>query len=130
MILNANNFQRITDLKIQKSIYDGTFGISRENIGKFVTEYIQNIPFSRAVNIYDCNAYANAKMAKDNFVSYWARVLGLNEDRKRELECIWQDAIYREEDCQGAMMPVFVLEKNGVMTQDSFIEAIYRVCNC
>lgn len=128
-MINGNNFQMITEAKIHKAIYDGTFGASNENIIKYVTEYIQNIPFCRENNVFDCNVHANARMAKDNFVSYWARALRLDTDRKPELGNIWEDSIYCEEDCEGAMTPILILEKGKAMTQDSFIEAIYRVCN-
>lgn len=130
MIYNGNGFQQVMDAKIQREISYGNFGKKNDMKSKWVTDYIQGIPFTKNSKPFDSNVCANAKMAKDNFVNYWTRILSLDAEKKKALDDMWESAIYAESECDGAKTPLLILLGKGEMTQDSFFEMIYKVCNC
>lgn len=127
-ILFVNQFQRTVGAKIKVDILKG-IGVPKIllNNRELAIDYIAGIPFLNIVNTYTLKISSNYNISKEHFINFWMRANGYKAEKRKDLETIWENSIYSENDCVG-MFPIWQILNRGVITVESLENAIFKAC--
>ena len=133
----GNIFQVSTNLKMQTdaiSSRDSGIRINAEDM-LMIMDYIGQMPCETRYiyenktnpNIKGMNYYVNYETGKNNFIEYWLKELGLSYADMGILNSIWDNAIISNSDYNLKLKPIVIVGTRGVMTIESFVNAMYCV---
>ena len=132
MIPNGNSFQMMLDATIQGDITSSMNPSVRAKYDAVQTieRYIQGIPFIQKPQLYyGPNAFADRRVVKDHFCSFWKRELNLSFNERANLERIFdQNTTGISPSSSNSVCLVFANE-NTMMSVQSMEEAIFDVLN-
>ncbi|MGN0513646.1 MAG: hypothetical protein ACI4GD_05155 [Lachnospiraceae bacterium] len=134
-VFYGNVFQAATNIKIQKDAMSSNDIQMRKVVDKIplIMDYIAQMPILDGRYIVDDNGgriingidyHIEYDYGKKNFCSYWCSKL-LQNSYWNDVGAIWDGAIVSESDIDN--LPILIVDGKGVITLDSFVEAIYEV---
>ena len=131
----GNVFQVATNIKIQKDAMSSNDIEMKKILEKIplIMDYIAQMPILDGRYIVDDNSdsiingidyHIEYDYGKNNFCGYWCSKL-LQNSHCNDVGAIWDDAIVKESDIDN--LPILIVDGKGIITLDSFVEAIYEV---